>query len=240
MSTLSREWKRLLVEGVVIVVSILFAFAIDAWWEERQQLGDAEDQVARIVAELRVNVELLQAQDEALTIAVTAAHEFLALFGPEPEPTTATVIGNLMGRLYSVPTLALERSASADFLSSGQLTQGRWADFRSSLAGTLSGTRTAERSSVELRAMRPGIGDRLHSYVPGLELVRDHALMRDYQPSRFTSDTVGLLSDMQFEGLIATYAIRLEINRRNTRDLLERYEALITDVETMQALGNSS
>ena len=53
MSSLLREWKRLLVEGVVIVVSILLAFAIDAWWDERQQLSDAEDQVERVVAELQ-------------------------------------------------------------------------------------------------------------------------------------------------------------------------------------------
>ena len=233
MSTISREWKRLLIEGFVIVVSILLAFAIDAWWDERQQLSDAEDQAARVVAELRVNVELLEYQDESLSIAIGAAKEFLGMFGPSPEPTTASGIGSLMGRLYSVPTLALERNASADFLSSGQLTEGRWAEFRSSLANTLSGTRTAERSSVELRAMRPAIGDRLHSYVPGLELVRDHELMREYQPSQFEADTTGLLSDMRFEGLIATYAIRLEINRRNTRDLLERYKRLIEDVESM-------
>ncbi len=28
-------WKRLSVEAAAIVASILFAFAIDAWWEER-------------------------------------------------------------------------------------------------------------------------------------------------------------------------------------------------------------
>jgi len=29
--------RRLIVEGVVIVLSILLAFAIDAWWSERQE-----------------------------------------------------------------------------------------------------------------------------------------------------------------------------------------------------------
>ena len=233
METLLREWKRLLVEGVVIVVSILLAFAIDAWWDERQQLSDAQDQVERVVAELRVNVELLTAQDDYLGIAVGAAHEFLALFGPNPEQTTVEVIANLIGRLYSVPTLSLERSASADFLSSGQLTQGRWGEFRTSLASTLSATRRAERSSVELRAMRPAIADLLHSYVSGLDMVRDHALMKEYQLSRFSSDTAGLLANRHFESLIATYAIRAEINRQNTRELLARYEALIANVDAM-------
>jgi hypothetical protein len=28
-------WRRVTLEGAVIVISILLAFAIDAWWEER-------------------------------------------------------------------------------------------------------------------------------------------------------------------------------------------------------------
>ena len=31
-----RSWGLLLTEGLLIVVSILFAFALDSWWEERQ------------------------------------------------------------------------------------------------------------------------------------------------------------------------------------------------------------
>lgn len=30
-------WKRLLVEGLVIVISILLAFGIEAWWQDRQE-----------------------------------------------------------------------------------------------------------------------------------------------------------------------------------------------------------
>jgi hypothetical protein len=36
------QWKRLSVEAVAIVASILFAFAIDAWWDDRQKAGDEQ------------------------------------------------------------------------------------------------------------------------------------------------------------------------------------------------------
>jgi len=37
------SWKRLAIEAVAIVASILLAFAIDAWWNERQlRVGEAE------------------------------------------------------------------------------------------------------------------------------------------------------------------------------------------------------
>ena len=31
------NWKRIAVEAAAIVVSILLAFAIDAWWDDRQE-----------------------------------------------------------------------------------------------------------------------------------------------------------------------------------------------------------
>lgn len=37
--TQSIAWRRLSIEATVIVASILLAFAIDAWWEERVNVG---------------------------------------------------------------------------------------------------------------------------------------------------------------------------------------------------------
>lgn len=37
-----RDWGFLLTEGVLIVVSILFAFALDSWWDERQDRKDEQ------------------------------------------------------------------------------------------------------------------------------------------------------------------------------------------------------
>ena len=35
-------WNRLVVEAAAIVVSILLAFAIDAWWDDRQQRNEEQ------------------------------------------------------------------------------------------------------------------------------------------------------------------------------------------------------
>ncbi len=34
------QWPRFVIEGVVIVASILLAFGIEAWWENRQERQD--------------------------------------------------------------------------------------------------------------------------------------------------------------------------------------------------------
>jgi hypothetical protein len=44
-------WKRLFVEGTAIVVSILLAFGIDAWWQDRQI---RKEEHAKMVYEIHV------------------------------------------------------------------------------------------------------------------------------------------------------------------------------------------
>ena len=189
MSTDSIQWKKLVTEGVVIVVSILLAFAIDAWWDDRQELQAAENQVSRVLAELRANVGILEDQEEYLSYAIEGGKEFLARFGPQPVPTEVAEIASLMNRVLAVPTMSLERAASVEFLSSGQLTEGPWFDLRIRLADTLSIVQSAEDSSMELRRMRPDIISTEGNHVSGLDLTLGHPLMANYQPSRFPSDT---------------------------------------------------
>jgi len=225
------DWNRLLIEGLVIVVSILLAFAIDAWWDQQREVRDTNDQVARVVSELRANVAILQAQDQYLEYTTRAAREFISIMGPDVGPVSIQDIGSMMFRIYGVGTLSLSNSATQNFLSSGQLTASRWIDVRLSLTELLSEAQVAENASLELREMRQEMLGHMQAFVSGLDVAKEHPLMADYPASRFISDTSALLSDMKFESLIANYAIRLEINRQNVQALLERHIAVINLIE---------
>ncbi len=227
----SVDRNRLLIEGLVIVVSILLAFTIDAWWDQQREERDAKDQVARVVAELRANVAILLAQDESLEYSTRGAREFLSIMGPDVGPVSVQTVGGMMYRIYGVPTLSLGNSATRNFLSSGQLTDGRWTDIRLALAELLSEVQLAENASLELRQMRPEMLARMRPYISGLDVAKEHPSMADYPSSRFESDAGALLSDMSFESLIANYAIRMEINRQNVHELLDRHSAVIGMIE---------
>ncbi len=56
-SSRSIQWSRLIAEGAVIVVSILFAFAVDAWWDARQERVREETYIRQLVAELEGTLE---------------------------------------------------------------------------------------------------------------------------------------------------------------------------------------
>jgi len=224
--------SRLLLEGVVIVVSILLAFAIDAWWDERQQAEEAMLQVERVVAELEANIVRLDDQIARLDITTNAAKRFLSKFGPEPVPATKAEVAELFDKLYSSGTIALNRSASQSFLSSGILTRGDWQTVRHDLASLLSYQDVSERVSVELREARRPIEHQVGQLIPGLDTAIRHPLMADYSPSRFPYDPSVLFSNMFLEGLIGGVAIRMEINRANHRRLLEAHSALIERINT--------
>ena len=61
----SLSWKRIFAEGAAIVASILLAFAIDAWWVDRNEIERESRILMSLLAEIDQNQELLrQAGDE--------------------------------------------------------------------------------------------------------------------------------------------------------------------------------
>ena len=66
------NWKRASVEGATIVVSILLAFSIDAWWEDRR---DRDDEIALLTSlldefrEIRANVNDIRSFQGAILLS---------------------------------------------------------------------------------------------------------------------------------------------------------------------------
>ena len=72
-TTRSIPWLRILIEGVVIVGSILLAFGIDAAWTERQERAEERRLLVDLRAEFHENRDLLttsiQSHEQALAEA---------------------------------------------------------------------------------------------------------------------------------------------------------------------------
>ena len=83
----SLPWKRLLSEGAVIVASILLAFAIQAWWEGRQDIRLEADAIATLHAELDLIEGLLDNADRRDSIVGANAQ---ILIGAMSDPSSVT------------------------------------------------------------------------------------------------------------------------------------------------------
>lgn len=84
-------WKRLAIEAAAIVASILLAFAIDAWWEER---GDRQAEVV-LLERLRTDFNAIRAAlavvEEEHRAASEACLFFMNVAAGETLPTTPEV-----------------------------------------------------------------------------------------------------------------------------------------------------
>lgn len=102
----SSSWRSVLVESVVIVVSILLAFGIDAWWEERGRSGQEAAFLRGLIEDLREDYADYSRFTSIQEDRVLAADLLLALVGGElgrPEQlSNAEAVGMTTGRAFGM------------------------------------------------------------------------------------------------------------------------------------------
>ena len=115
------NWKAITVEGTAIVVSILLAFSIDAWWEQRGEQAAAKSLIDGLHADFAVSHAHLQEWSGGARIIHDDTFTMLNLIrSAEPGATVQVpfdVIVGVIGAATYDPTVATFETA----LASGQL-----------------------------------------------------------------------------------------------------------------------
>ena len=121
---LKQRWSDLpkwLIESFVIVVSILFAFGIDAWWEERQDRRDEAEILAGLEREfIDYRASLLSAMDRHATM-MTAMSELLRAMETGAWTSTDITIDQAIGRSLYPPTTELGGGVRDALVQAGRL-----------------------------------------------------------------------------------------------------------------------
>jgi hypothetical protein len=113
---------RVLVDGTVIVASILLAFGIDRWWDAWQEARAEQDYVERISADLsetRVNIEQNGEHYRTLLRHADATLPIFAGRARVPDDTLGFLASALQASRITSPVIA--RSAYDDLISTGNL-----------------------------------------------------------------------------------------------------------------------
>lgn len=114
-------WKRILPEGAAIVVSILLAFWIDAWWDsrvERQHLVEFLSSFREELIESRQDIE--RTLELSVDVLKTTDQVFLLLADPETVDAP-DAFPEILGKIYKIHSPVLATGAYEDMLSSGNL-----------------------------------------------------------------------------------------------------------------------
>jgi len=128
------SWGPVLLEGAVIVASILLAFSIDAWWDNRIDHQREREHLVSMRTEFQASLSGL---DEVLSSIQGHAKnietfiELLKASGDEP----VMVPGSLLGSAITWRTSDVSTSTVSALLASGELILLRNVELRENLAG---------------------------------------------------------------------------------------------------------
>jgi hypothetical protein len=197
-------WLRLGVEGVLIVLSILAAFAIDAWWDARADHRARQQILLNLKQDFEQNLVIVDTAYARHGRIKAAARELLGQMGPRgSREFTDDSIASLLQRVMDRERLQPVQGSLTSLLNSGQWDLLENDALQSALAEWP--THVARVNSREDQAIE-GINNRLipriHSLVPIRDIDMVMPQFREVGPSRFPMDYDLLLSDMVFEGAV--------------------------------------
>lgn len=142
-SSIGRPWRRLIAEGVVIVLSILLAFGVDAWWDGHRERVQEDTLLSNLLAGFEASrPDLIVRLDGARRMAAGNA-AFRDLVGVGDGPVLASVPDSFVLAVIGSPTYDATTNALDAAVASGQIEiirneaiRAELANWRRSLADT--------------------------------------------------------------------------------------------------------
>ena len=114
-------WKRLTVEGAAIVGSILLAFTIDAWWDERQTRYE-EQQILQGLKEEFISIhEVLTRHMAGHLQGLQSLENILLTFENGPSDDAGSIVDAALLEMVSPATTDLGNGTLDALLSSGRI-----------------------------------------------------------------------------------------------------------------------
>ena len=222
-----RTMKSYLYEGIVIVTSILVAFALDASWANYQ-----ESKVERrVLTELNEEFESAKARIEfsiaELEVVIEASSELVNSLGKEVLALSPSTAQDLVNRILDINTLEVPTSVVDSIVASGQVRLISSSKLRETLAewpAFISDVReNHEWHRVET-------DEYLIPYLARHVSIRDAAISggdATLEPGSFDYDVLSMQRDPVFEGRLVHRISRQQATLSESKILLDETEKLL-------------
>jgi hypothetical protein len=219
--------RRLLAEGVTVVVSILIAFALDAWWEQRQLKEEMREDLAIVETELAENVRLIDFNLDLMNRVITASSSITEALFSDPDVKAVELPGEwLYWGIFVNPTLDLSLGAIDAWIATGRLAgiddpglRKRLASVRGKVADVTEEQEVAR--DLGTRDLYPYLAEAGGDIRPIVAVVEGGAAQRPiagtYEVPKI--DAMRLPNSPNFRLLMQTRAIWYRASAREMRDL---------------------
>lgn len=225
-------WPRILAEGGAIVVSILLAFGIEAWWSARQLHLEEQNILRQLAAEFQTNAHLLVERRHDHEEILRATELVLSLTGPEldQEMAESTEVRAAIDRMIRWWTYDPQMGVISGLTQSGRLSIISSDLLRNALASWPS--RVQDLVEDEIFAQQV-TANQLEPFISDTVAMRNVVSYADVGESRFSASLARLLTDQKFENLVY---LKLGL----TLGILEEYVGLAADITAIQELIESA
>lgn len=135
-TTLSEKWPEYLIEAIVIIASILGAYALDSWNEKRQDQNKQQLYIQRLISENEQDVEIFESQIIFLEKGIASVVHFSdVLKNSVIDDSTVIIAANEYFKYGSIsPIFNVSRSTFDDLSNTGNLHVINNAQMRQQLA----------------------------------------------------------------------------------------------------------
>jgi len=205
------QWKRLSAEGAAIVVSILLAFSIEAWWDNYQDRSEEQGILLGLKSEFEQNLAFIEIE---ISYRNAVIESILKIFDASVARTSIKpeVLDELIGDITWWQNIEYSRGAIDGLLQSGGLSLIENEDLRRVLASMPSRYDSTTRSELNDRyttvnviipflnthASLSQIANTMAKGRPGTGL----ASTPPVYPAGEPRDHTGLLRDPEFLGIL--------------------------------------
>lgn len=221
-------WPRILAEGMAIIVSILFAFGIDAWWTTRQLHLDEQDILRQLDAEFQTNAVLLAERRLNHAEILASLKLVLSVTGPEPDQTVAesTELRVAIDRITRWWTYDPQMGVLSGLTQSGRLSIISSDPLRNALASWPSMVRDLAEDEIFTQELT---ANQLDPYLTRKISRRNVVHYESVGGGRFPSELAGILADQEFENL-------MHLKLGLTLGVLEEYDELESEISAVRTL----
>ena len=233
-STTQIPWRRIAAESAAIVGSILLAFAIDAWWEDRVESRRNLAQLDTVRAELlEVQVQLNHLEDRFIGLR-TAVAQLLGHIGPDAPPQSFDSLASKIDLSFRAAKIELPTGSVQALIASGDLSSVSSPDLKALLAAWPADVARLRNQSELIEAGREEIIRYLHDRVPTYRIAYKTGQLDLYPPPGFSGEASLIQGDMKVEGLFGNRGIMIEDTLLIVRDLKVRAALGIELISTLQ------
>ncbi len=221
-------WKRLSLEAVAIIASILLAFAIDAWWEDRQERVLEQQYLASLKADFQADIEEL---DEAIALAKSRAQLGRLIVSTIDKDRVEGDPNEFIWAVYSSYLLnfpSYTRATINDLLSTGNLQLLQNSNLKAAIAEYYTDIEYREQWKTNWRQTQIGM---VHTLPDLLDFnVREAGFLR------YNGEADWITEDFQFDSSVAEQVLRKIIEHPQAKGQIEN---MIRVQDTMYLILNS-